>query len=381
MKKLKVLIAGTGFAGKGHTVAFRDAGTQVVGMVGRTDHVVRDVAKDLAIPYASTNWAAALAELKPDIVSIATPGGAHYEQIKLAITAGCHVFCDKPMTTNGATATELYTQAKAKDVKTAYAASFQYTASVQHAKQLIAQGVIGEPTEIESISHFNLERGIPFGWSHRAEDGGGRLNNNFTHSLAIAQALTDGEILQVAGDVRDDLGRAPKVDGVHDFTKRRALIPKNLNDPDLEWGDSNVEWSYTVMARLRSAMATQPISVLFKHGALVPRFHEDHIMIYGTKGAIYIKGHYGSGTLSLHDGANWTDLPTPIEIAALMPAGLGETEQCWHILANLFVRDILGEDVPAYPTFAQGAQYQNIIDVIRRSENWADVTNLLGATS
>jgi predicted dehydrogenase len=368
-----VLIAGTGFAGKGHTAAFRAAGADVVGMVGRTDHVARDISGQLNIPFAGTDWAAALAETTPDIVSIATPGGAHYEQIKQAVAAGCHVFCDKPMTTQGATASELEALATAKGVKTAYAASFQYTPSVQHAKRLIEDGVIGEPTEIESISHFNLERGIPFGWSHRAEDGGGRLNNNFTHSLAIVQALTQGTVVQIAGDVRDDMGRAPKVDGVHDFTTRRAFIPENLDDPALEWGESNVEWSYTVMARLNSPLAVQPVSVMFKHGGLVPRFHDDHIVIYGTKGAIHLQGHYGSGALSLHKGGDWIATPTPVDIANMPPAGLGETEQCWHILADLFVRDIRGEAVPSYPTFAQGRLYQNIIDVIRESDNWVKI--------
>ncbi len=372
MTKLKTLVAGTGFAGKGHTAAFRAAGTEVVGIVGRTDHVVRDVAAKLEIPYAGTDWAAALAELTSDIVSIATPGGAHYDQIKQAITAGCHVFCDKPMTTSGDTAIELHGLAQSASVKTAYAASFQYTPSVQHAQRLIAEGAIGEPTEIESISHFNLERGIPFGWSHRAEDGGGRLNNNFTHSLAIAQALTGGEILQFAGDVRDDLGRAPKVAGVHDFTKRRAFIPDDLDDPALEWGISNVEWSYTVMARLGSPLASKPVSVLFKHGGLVPRLHDDHIVIYGTEGAIYLKGHYGSGPLLLHDGSEWVEQPTPADLAGTVPEGLGETEQCWHVLADHFIRDMRGEDVRPYPTFAQGAQYQQIIDIIRNAQGWAD---------
>jgi predicted dehydrogenase len=369
---MKVLVAGTGFAGKGHTAAFRAAGCEVVGMVGRTDHVVRDVVADLAIPYAGTDWAAALADLKPDVVSIATPGGAHYDQIKQAIAAGCHVFCDKPMTTRGDTARELYQAAQAKGVKTAFAASFQYMPSVQHAKGVIAEGAIGEPTEIENISHFNLERGIPFGWSHRAEDGGGRLNNNFTHSLAIAQTLIDGDVLHIAGDVRDDLGRAPKVSGVHDFTKRRAFIPDDLDDPALEWGESNVEWSYTVMARMRSAMAQRPVSVLFKHGGLVPRFNDDHIVIYGTKGAIHLKGHYGSGPLSLHDGKGWSEQPTPTALDTV-PEGTGETEHCWAVLADHFVRDIKGEVVPRYPTLAQGAQYQNIIDTIRRSDTWVDV--------
>ena len=375
-RKLKVLVAGTGFAGQGHCGAFRAAGAEVVGMVGRTDHVVQDIADKLDIPYRGTDWGAALSELTPDVVSIATPGGAHYGPIKEAIAAGAHIFCDKPMTTDGTSALELFDLARAKGVKTAYAASFQFTPSVQHAKRLIAEGAIGEPTEIESISHFNLERGIPFGWSHRAEDGGGRLNNNFTHSLAIATALTEGKILNVAGDVRDDLGKAPIVVGVHDFTKRRQFIPEDLNDPSLDWGESNVEWSYTVMARLESAMARQPVSVLFKHGGLVPRFHEDHVVIYGTKGAIYLKGHYGSGPVFLHDGSDWVEQQTPADIADAAPAGLGETEHCWHILAELFLRDIRGEQVPSYPTFKEGSLYQQIIDMIRRSEAWVDVKKL-----
>ncbi|MEM8789673.1 MAG: Gfo/Idh/MocA family oxidoreductase [Pseudomonadota bacterium] len=373
---LRVLVAGTGFAGKGHTAAFRAAGCDVVGMVGRTPHVVRDVARDCGIAFAGTDWAAALADLRPDIVSIATPGGAHVAQAGPAIAAGCHVFCEKPLATDAGNAAALRDQARAAGVKTAFAASFRYTPSVRHAARLIAEGAIGEPTEIECISHFGLERGIPFGWSHRAADGGGRLNNNFTHSLAIVQALTDGDILKVAGDPRDDLGRAPIVAGVHDFTKRRALIPDDLDDPTLDWGESDVEWSYTVLARLRSPHAARPVSVLFKHGGLVPRYHGDHVTIYGMTGAIHLAGHYGSGTLSLHDRQDWRAVPTPSDLVAAGPADLGETEQCWHALTDLFVRDIRGEDVPAYPTFDDGARYQAIIDILRRSRTWADVSHL-----
>jgi predicted dehydrogenase len=276
------------------------------------------------------------------------------------------------MTTNRDTPERLNDLASEQGLNTAHAASFQSTPRLQHATRLIAEGAIGAPTESESISHFNLERGIPFGWSHRAEDGGGRLNNNFTHSLAIAQTLLQGEILQIAGDVRDDLDRAPKVSGVHDFTKRRAFIPDDLNDPSLEWGESNVEWSYTVMARLGSPLAEKPVSVLFKHGGLVPRFHDDHIAIYGTKGAIYIKGHYGSGALSLHDGLDWVDQPTPADLVA--PKGIGDTEYCWQVLASHFVQDIQGTPTADYPTFAQGSLYQSTIDTIRKSETWVTVT-------
>jgi len=92
-KTLKVLVHGTGFAGQGHTEAFRYAGAEVIGIVGRTESVVKKVAADLDISYAGTDWQKALTLCQPDIVSIATPGGAHFEPIKQAIAQGCHVFC------------------------------------------------------------------------------------------------------------------------------------------------------------------------------------------------------------------------------------------------------------------------------------------------
>lgn len=375
-KKLKVLISGTGFAGQGHADAFRAVGADVVGIVGRTANIVSEVAKKMAIPYSSTNWQQALKDCKPDIVSIATPGGAHYETITQAIEFGCHVYSDKPLTITGDLALELYELAKQKNVKTAFASSFRYMPCVIHAKQLVADGVIGEPVEAEFISHFNLERDIPFGWSHRKEDGGGRLNNNFTHMMSIATSVIGEKILSIIGEVRDDLGKAPIVEGVHNFKTRRDHIPKDLNDPSLKWGESNVEWSYTVMAQLESEIATKPVSVLFKHGGLNPKFHDNHIVFYGTKGAIFIEGHYGMGPLHVWDDNQWQERPLPQEIIDDQPKVEGDTERNWQYLAREFVKDIKGETVAPYQSFKEGSLYQRLIDLIRKNDNWTDVRHL-----
>ena len=131
------------------------------------------------------------------------------------------------------------------------------------------------------------------------------------------------------------------------------------------------------MAQLQSRLASKPVSVLFKHGGLVPRFNEDHIVFYGSDGAIYIKGHYGSGQLYLWDkNKQWQELPIPQEISATIPDVKGDTEQCWHYLAREFVKDIKGETVAPYPTFKEGSQYQQLIDIIRSNENRTDVTHL-----
>lgn len=376
-RKLKVLISGTGFAGQGHTDAFRAVGAEVVGIVGRTPSVVSEISKKMNIPYSDTDWAKALKECQPDIVSIGTPGGAHYESISQAIEQGCHVFSDKPLTHSAETAIELYELAKKKNVKTAFSASYRYMPHVMHAKQLISNGEIGEPAEAEFISHFNLERDIPFGWSHRKEDGGGRLNNNFTHMLSIATSVIGSKILSISGEVRDDLGKAPIVKGVHNFKTRRDHIPKDLNDPTLQWGESNVEWSYTVLAQLESLVATKPVSVLFKHGGLNPRFNEDHIVFYGTKGAIYIKGHYGMGPLYMWDeNKTWKEIQLPQDIIDDQPKVEGDTERNWQYLIREFVKDIKGEPFTPYQTFKEGSLYQQIIDMIRQNANWTNVSHL-----
>ncbi len=375
-KPIKVLIQGTGFAGQGHAEAFRYAGAEGVGIVGRTESVVKEVAAQLAIPYAGTHWEEALQTLKPDIVSIATPGGAHEIPIIQAIQHGCHVFSDKPLSTTGESAQRLYELAEQKQVKTAFAASFRYMPDVIHAKRLIEAGEIGEPQEVECISHFNLEKHIPYGWSHRKEDGGGRLNNNFTHKLSIVTSMIGEHLLSMMGEVRDDLGKAPIVEGVHNFKKRRDFIPQDINDPDLTWGESNVEWSYTVLAQIQSELAKKPVSVLFKHGGLHPRFNDDHIVVYGSKGAIYIKGHYASGPLYLYRDGNWEAQPLPQDIIERIPEGESDTERNWRYLIRLLVEDVQGNGVQPYQTFKEGAQYQKLIDLIRQNDNWVDVSQL-----
>lgn len=376
-RKLKVLISGTGFAGQGHADAFRAIGAEVVGIVGRTPSVISKVANKMSIPYSGSDWQQALKDCQPDIVSIATPGGAHYNTIKQAIEFGCHVFSDKPLTIDGDSALELYELAKQKKIKTAFASSFRYMPCVIHAKRLVENGEIGEPVEAEFISHFNLERDIPFGWSHRKEDGGGRLNNNFTHMMSIATSVIGEKILSIIGEVRDDLGKAPIVDGVHNFKTRRDHIPKDLNDPSLKWGESNVEWSYTVMAKLKSPIASKPVSILFKHGGLNPRFNEDHIVFYGTKGAIYIKGHYGMGPLYIwSENKTWQELSLPKDIVDDQPDVEGDTERNWQYLAREFVKDIKGEAFTPYQSFKEGSLYQQLIDLIRKNDNWTDVRHL-----
>lgn len=373
-KALTALILGSGFAGQGHALALRDAGVTIVGMVSRTEKVVNEVAVSLDIPYAGTDWLAALAELQPDIVAIGTPGGAHYEPILAAVAQGCHVYCDKPLAATAVEAKTLYQKAKEAGVKTAYAASYRYMPHVLYAKVLVAQGVIGEPQEVECISHFNLNPLIPFGWSHRLETGGGRLNNNFTHKLSVVLQVLGGEVMAVSGTTRSDMTHAPVVKGVHHFRERHKFAPKSADDSTLTWAENDAEWSYTALAKIKTEQAIQPVSVLFQHSGLQPRFHPDYITFYGSEGAIYIEGHYGHGPLFVWQKGRggWEERLLPDDITAAQPAIDDDTQRNWHIHVQAFVDDILGKGRADYQTFYDGWLYQEIIEAIRASGGWID---------
>ena len=369
---LRALIHGSGFAGKGHAEALRYCGVEVVGMVSRTDAVVKQVAADLDIPYAGTSWQDAVDTLHPDIVAIGTPGGAHYQPILDALEAGCHVFCDKPLAATGKEARKLYDRAQAAGVKTAFTASYRYQSHALFARRLVAEGAIGEPWEAEFISHYNLSPLVPFGWSHRTELGGGRLNNNFTHKLSILSHILGAKLLKVRGEARSDMQSAPVVEGVHDFREREQFIPSDGKLNALEWRENNAEWSYTVEMQVQPEYETrQPVSALFRHSGLNPRFHNDYVAVYGSEAAIHINGAYAQGPLYLYRrGSDWQELSLPDDIKESLPDIEDNTQRNWNQQALEFVADIRGEGYSGYQTFYDGWLYQHIIDLIRAGDGW-----------
>ncbi len=376
--KLRGLVFGSGFAGQGHAEAMRSCGVEVVGMVSRTKDVVEAVATEMKIPYASTDWSAALDALDPDIVAIGTPGGAHFEQTMEALDSGCHVFCDKPLTTSADTSKQLHAKAEENGRKTAYAASFRYQPHALLARKLIAEGVIGTPLEAECISHYDLNPLIPWGWSHRIELGGGRLSNNFTHKLSILSHALGGRITKINGETRNDMHRAPVVEGIHDFRERSGFIPSEDELDSLEWREVDSEWTYTAIAHLTAARSQQHVSAYFRHGGIQPKFEADYVAFYGDEASIHIGGAYAQGPLHVKTrGTEWERVDMPSEISDTIPDIEDDTQRNWTYLMQELVADIQGEGYSGYQMFKDGWIYQEVVDSIRRAEGWFEVPQTL----
>jgi predicted dehydrogenase len=372
-EQLRAIVFGAGYAGQGHTLALRLAGIDVVGMASRTAAVGARTAASLNIPHYSADWRGMIAELRPQVVAIATPGGTHLEMITAAIEAGCHVLSDKPLATTARDARFLYEFAERRQRKTAYAASYWYQPQALYARQLVGEGALGKVFEIEAVSHFNWPKLMPFGWPHRLETGGGRLNNVFPHLLAMTQNILQGEVLACMGESRNDLQQTPIGPSVHDFRDfaRQAFTPEEAKE--LEWAEVNSDWSYTALLRVgnRAEGLDAATSVTFRHSALRLGRYRDYFALYGEKGTLHVDGTYMQGAMYLKtDASAWEELPVPLSILEGLPEEDDNTQRNWNQLAREFAADLRGEPHPRYLTFRDGWIYQELIDTIRSNGCW-----------
>jgi predicted dehydrogenase len=89
----------------------------IVGLVSRGETSRRKLSKELGGLPEFSDYHQALAETKPDVVSINTYPETHAPYAREAIAAGCHVFCEKPLAETVADAQSIVDAARARGRK------------------------------------------------------------------------------------------------------------------------------------------------------------------------------------------------------------------------------------------------------------------------
>lgn len=153
---MRVAVIGSGFIGRRHAEAIRQSPRAE--LVATCDI---DLARAEAIAGTSArayaDYSALLETEKPDVVAIATPDHLHVEPTLLALRAGCHVFCEKPL---AMTLEEALLMAKTAEEQGRFLAvdyNRRFSFGYGKAHQLVTQGRIGEPTH----AVFRVTDGIP----------------------------------------------------------------------------------------------------------------------------------------------------------------------------------------------------------------------------
>lgn len=105
------MVVGLGQMGQSHATAYHThPGFEIVGLVNRSARSLPEALSGYPLLH---DYKAALAELRPDVVSIATHTDTHADYAIAALEAGAHVFVEKPLAANVADAQRVVDTARA----------------------------------------------------------------------------------------------------------------------------------------------------------------------------------------------------------------------------------------------------------------------------
>ena len=106
--RLRVLVIGLGTIGRSHALAHHHLGSDIVGLVNRSNTALPAALQ----PYAQFTSVEAGLATRPDLVVIATYSDSHAELAIRAMEQGAHVFVEKPIATTVADAERVAATAK-----------------------------------------------------------------------------------------------------------------------------------------------------------------------------------------------------------------------------------------------------------------------------
>jgi predicted dehydrogenase len=370
---LRAIVVGTGWAGEGHALAMQSAGVEIVAICGRRAEIAQSLAARLGISDFRLDWRKALSDIRPDIVAVATPGGAHREITVAAAEAGCNVFCDKPMGVDASDARAMLAAVGVANVKHAYGASSCLEPVFSVARELVAEGLLGDIFALDVQVQMGLSTLLPFSWFHELRQGGGMLNQIFTHGLAQALFVTGGRSTEVHGEARCLVPRAPVGPAIHDF--RQWFNPVEDINESTVWRPIDADTDYSAMVRIELPQGTSATACLCGSLTAVSPYGGGLFAVMGSKGTLVVEGSGDGKALRHKDAASsdWRTIAVPTPSDPWWLASDSNELHNWKALAQRFVADIRGDPHGPYPNFEDGCDASEAIDRIRLGRGWSPI--------
>ena len=349
MDKIKAIVAGTGFGCRIQTPALREAGFDVVGLVGANAARTADRALANGIVGAFTDLGEAIEATGAELVAISTPPHSHCALTMQALSRGCHVLCEKPFARDAAEARTMLAAAEAVGKVHMLGHEFRYFPERATVGRAISQGLIGEP---RSVSMVQLLPHIPRwqddlpGWWFDPDQGGGWLGASMPH---------------LADQLRGWLGDV-------------ASLSASLSAATLSRGPVDDTFS----ARITMASGVEGV-IHYCAGVYGPFLDVSHVT--GSAGSIWTEG----AKVMLADKAGTRELPIPDDLKLPPPPkvsgdprheserwrGLVAVELAPYVmLCRALAAQITGGPPPSSVTpanFADGVATMDMIDAFRAS--------------
>jgi predicted dehydrogenase len=201
MERIGVGLIGTGFMGKCHAMAY-GAVKAAFGYVPAIDRIslcdvdashAQACANQFGFQKSTTQWRDLLIDPAVQLISITSPNGLHREMAIAALEAGKHVWCEKPMALTLADAEAMAAAAaKVPSQVTALGYGYLRNPALQYARQMIADGAIGEVFDFRGSvdEDYMADPETAWSWRMTRKDAGlGTLGDLTVHLVSLAQEL------------------------------------------------------------------------------------------------------------------------------------------------------------------------------------------------
>ena len=163
----------------------------------------RASADSLDIPKAYGSYEDLLADSEIDAVYIPLPNHLHVPWSILALRAGKHVLCEKPIARNAPEAQVLLEEAaRHPALKIMEAFMYRFHPQWQRARGLVDEGEIGELRAVQTFfSYWNVD---PGNVRNRPDTGGGGLLDIGCYCISVPRFLFGSEPARVRGSIELD---------------------------------------------------------------------------------------------------------------------------------------------------------------------------------
>ncbi|HET7795473.1 MAG TPA: Gfo/Idh/MocA family oxidoreductase [Rhizobacter sp.] len=251
-------------------------GQELVGVVSRNGERAKAFAAEQGLAMAHTELDGFLREGRFDAVYVSSTNEQHCAQTLAALTAGCHVMCEKPLAMSLADANRMVDAAKAAGRVLGTNHHLRASDCHRHMRQLMADGTLGRVHGVQ-VSHAVYLPPHLQGWRlDQPEAGGGVMLDILVHNADLLRFLLQLEPRRI-----------------HASAAQIGLAKGTVEDSAM----SVIEFDGGVLAQT--------------HQSFVAKHATTSVHVLGTEGSLYAEGSLtstGAGRLWLRNAEGETEL-------------------------------------------------------------------------
>jgi predicted dehydrogenase len=177
----------------------------VAGIAGRELAPAERLAAAFSVEKAVDDYRQLLEDTTIEAIHICTPNFTHYQMAKIALLAGKHVLCEKPLSTSVEQAQELVTLAERRSLRNCVCHNLRYYPMVQQIRRMREDGDLGDVLVVQGTYSQDWLL-YPTDWNWRIDEKAGgplrAMGDIGSHWFDMAEYLTGLQVRSLCADLQ-----------------------------------------------------------------------------------------------------------------------------------------------------------------------------------